>query len=77
MKPTLPTLPALVARQAEQHPTALAVTDGASYLTYRELLDASGRLAAVLAARGIGPGSSVGLLCARSARFAVAQLAIW
>ncbi|MFJ9846533.1 non-ribosomal peptide synthetase [Kitasatospora sp. NPDC101155] len=80
MTPTLPslaTLPALIARQAEQHPSALAVTDGSTYLTYRELLDASGRLAAVLAARGIGPGSAVGLLCARSARLAVAQLAVW
>ncbi|MGW2371628.1 non-ribosomal peptide synthetase [Kitasatospora sp. NPDC001683] len=72
-----PTLPALIARQAEQHPTALAVTDGDTYLTYRELLDASGRLAAVLAARGIGPGSTVGLLCARSTRHVVAQLAVW
>ncbi|MBD0692126.1 non-ribosomal peptide synthetase [Streptomyces sp. CBMA123] len=77
MTPVRPTLPALVARQAEQHPTALALTDGATYLTYRELLDASGRLAAVLASRGVGPGSAVGLLCARSARFAVAQLAVW
>ncbi|MFJ4184872.1 non-ribosomal peptide synthetase [Kitasatospora sp. NPDC089509] len=77
MTSTPGTLPALIARQAEQHPTALAVTDGNGYLTYRELHDASGRLAAVLAARGIGPGSAVGLLCARSARFAVAQLAAW
>ncbi|MEV7602313.1 non-ribosomal peptide synthetase [Kitasatospora sp. NPDC089797] len=77
MTTTLGTLPALIARRAEQHPTALAVTDGSGYLTYRELQDASGRLAARLAARGIGPGSAVGLLCARSARFAVAQLAAW
>ncbi|MFH9352391.1 amino acid adenylation domain-containing protein [Kitasatospora sp. NPDC017646] len=77
MTPAPLTLPALIARQAEQHPTALAVTDGDTYLTYRELLDASGRLAAVLAARGIGPGSAVGLLCARSTRHVVAQLAVW
>ncbi|MER6302574.1 non-ribosomal peptide synthetase [Kitasatospora sp. NPDC001539] len=73
----LTTLPALIARQAEDHPDALAVTDGTTVLTYRELLDAAGRLAAVLAARGIGPGSAVGLLCARSTRLVVAQLAVW
>ncbi|MFE6498912.1 non-ribosomal peptide synthetase [Kitasatospora sp. NPDC057738] len=70
-------LPALVARQAEQRPDALAVTDGSTVLTYRELVDAAGRLAAVLADRGIGPGSAVALLCARSTRFVVAQLAVW
>ncbi len=76
---TLPamTLPALIARQAERQPDALAVTDGSTALTYRELVDAAGRLAAVLTARGIGPGSAVGLLCARSTRLVVAQLAIW
>ncbi|MFE7527523.1 non-ribosomal peptide synthetase [Kitasatospora sp. NPDC057542] len=73
----LPVLPALIARQAERRPDALAVTDGSTVLTYRELSDASGRLAAVLAARGIGPGSAVGLLCARSTRLVVAQLAVW
>ncbi|MFF7994391.1 amino acid adenylation domain-containing protein [Kitasatospora xanthocidica] len=74
---TTATLPALIARQAERQPDALAVTDGSTILTYRELVDAAGRLAAVLAARGIGPGSAVGLLCARSTRLVVAQLAIW
>ncbi|MFJ8622312.1 non-ribosomal peptide synthetase [Kitasatospora sp. NPDC093550] len=74
---TTATLPALIARQAERQPDALAVTDGSTVLTYRELLDAAGRLAAVLTARGIGPGSAVGLLCARSTRLVVAQLAIW
>ncbi|MEU8926483.1 non-ribosomal peptide synthetase [Kitasatospora sp. NPDC048545] len=74
---TTATLPALIARQAERQPNALAVTDGSTILTYRELVDAAGRLASVLAARGIGPGSAVGLLCARSTRLVVAQLAIW
>ncbi|MGW3076087.1 non-ribosomal peptide synthetase [Kitasatospora sp. NPDC001132] len=76
---TLPALPvpALIARQAGLRPDALAVTDGSTVLTYRELVDAAGRLAAVLAARGIGPGSAVGLLCAHSTRLVVAQLAVW
>ncbi|MFF0411288.1 amino acid adenylation domain-containing protein [Kitasatospora sp. NPDC004745] len=71
------TLPELVARHAQERPDALAVTDGDTALTYGQLLDASGRLAAALAERGIGPGSAVGLLCARSTRLVVAQLAIW
>ncbi|MER6397260.1 non-ribosomal peptide synthetase [Kitasatospora sp. NPDC001603] len=74
---TIATLPALIAQQAERQPDALAVTDGTTILTYRELVDAAARLAAVLTARGIGPGSAVGLLCARSTRLVVAQLAIW
>lgn len=74
---TIATLPALIAQQAERQPDALAVTDGSTVLTYRELVDAAARLAAVLTARGIGPGSAVGLLCARSTRLVVAQLAIW
>ncbi|WP_316525966.1 non-ribosomal peptide synthetase [Kitasatospora brasiliensis] len=75
--PALPTLPALIARQAERQPDALAVTDGSTVLTFRELADAAGRLAALLAGRGIGPGSAVGLLCARSTRLVLAQLAVW
>ncbi|MFD0402336.1 amino acid adenylation domain-containing protein [Kitasatospora sp. NPDC127121] len=71
------TLPDLIARHAQERPDALAVTDGSTVLTYRQLLDSSARLAATLAARGIGPGSAVGLLCARSTRLVVAQLAIW
>ncbi|MBV6699156.1 non-ribosomal peptide synthetase [Kitasatospora aureofaciens] len=71
------TVPALIARHAEERPQALAVTDGTTVLTYRELADATERLATVLTARGIGPGSAVGLLCARSTRLVVAQLAVW
>ncbi|MFJ3219554.1 amino acid adenylation domain-containing protein [Kitasatospora sp. NPDC086801] len=71
------TLPDLIARHAQERPDALAVTDGSTVLTYRQLLDASARLAAILTDRGIGPGSAVGLLCVRSTRLVVAQLAIW
>ncbi|MFG3054225.1 amino acid adenylation domain-containing protein [Kitasatospora sp. NPDC048239] len=75
--PALPAVPVLIARQAEQHPHALAVTDGTTVLTYRELVTAAAQLAAELTTRGIGPGSAVGLLCARSTRLVVAQLAVW
>ncbi|MFB7474513.1 amino acid adenylation domain-containing protein [Kitasatospora sp. NPDC056184] len=71
------TVPALVARQAAERPDALAATDGSTTLTYRELATAAVRLAGELTALGIRPGSAVGLLCARAARLAVAQLAVW
>ncbi|MER6362591.1 non-ribosomal peptide synthetase [Kitasatospora sp. NPDC001527] len=71
------TVPALVARQAAERPDALAVTDGSAPLTYRELTTAAARLSAELTARGVRPGTAVGLLCARAARLPVAQLAVW
>ncbi|MEV0189672.1 non-ribosomal peptide synthetase [Kitasatospora purpeofusca] len=71
------TVPALVARQAAERPEALAVTDGTTTLTYRELVDNARRLAAELTARGVAPGSAVGVLCARGSRIAVAHLAVW
>ncbi|WP_327683536.1 non-ribosomal peptide synthetase [Kitasatospora sp. NBC_00458] len=71
------TVPELIARQAELSPLALAVTDGSTALTYRELAARAAVLAAELAARGVGPGTAVGLLCARATRQAVAQLAVW
>ncbi|MFD7907002.1 non-ribosomal peptide synthetase [Kitasatospora sp. NPDC059747] len=75
--PAADTVPALIARHAAERPHALAVTDGTTVLTYRELADAARKLATVLAARGIGPGRAVGLLCTRSTRLVVAQLAVW
>ncbi|GAA2133021.1 hypothetical protein GCM10009760_08710 [Kitasatospora kazusensis] len=70
-------VPGLIARQAEVRPQALAVSDGTTVLTYRQFVLEARRLAAELAARGVGPGSAVGLLAARSARQVVAQLAVW
>ncbi|MGW4645520.1 amino acid adenylation domain-containing protein [Kitasatospora sp. NPDC004289] len=81
--PALPTpsprssVPALIADRAERAPQALAVTDGSTALTYGQLVTSAGRLAAELTRRGIGPGSAVGLLAARSTRLVVAQLAVW
>ncbi|MEE1824228.1 non-ribosomal peptide synthetase [Streptomyces sp. BE20] len=75
--PEAATVPALIAGQAALRPRALAVTDGSTALTYRELVTTAGRLAADLTARGVGPGTAVGLLCARATRQAVAQLAVW
>ena len=49
---------------------------GGSAWTYRELDEASNRLAHVLAGRGAGPGRTVALLLPRSAEAIVAILAV-
>ena len=46
-------------------------------LTYGELRDRSERLAAALAALGIGPADRVGVLMGKSAELVVALVAIW
>ncbi|MFD9962184.1 AMP-binding protein [Amycolatopsis sp. NPDC058986] len=46
-------------------------------LTFGELDEASGRFAAALAARGIGPGDRVATLMGKSAELVVALLGIW
>ncbi|MCA2357435.1 non-ribosomal peptide synthase/polyketide synthase [Mycobacterium intracellulare] len=69
-------IPALFAAQAARTPdTAAVVCDGHS-MTYRELDEASNRLAHLLAARGAGPGQAVALLFSRSTEAIVAILAV-
>ncbi|MFI9101868.1 amino acid adenylation domain-containing protein [Streptomyces fildesensis] len=70
-------LPALVARHAERTPHALAVVDGDTTLTYRQLVTSARCLAAHLHAYGVRPGDRVALLMPRSARTLVTQLALW
>ncbi|MFI6638509.1 amino acid adenylation domain-containing protein [Streptomyces sp. NPDC050504] len=70
-------VPAAVAARAGAAPGALAVTDGETWLTYRELMVESGRLAAALRERGVLPGSAVGVLLPHSVRAVVTQLAVW
>ncbi|MEV0265624.1 non-ribosomal peptide synthetase, partial [Streptomyces sp. NPDC050617] len=70
-------LPALMARNAERIPSALAVTDGDTTLTYAQLVAGAGQLAASLYDRGVRPGDAVATLTARSARTVVTQLAVW
>ncbi|MCX5206392.1 amino acid adenylation domain-containing protein [Streptomyces sp. NBC_00237] len=74
---TLPSLPTLFARQAALTPDALALIDGDSTLTYRQLLSLSEGLAVHLQKKGLRPGEPVALLTRRSARTVVAQLALW
>ncbi|WP_120313417.1 non-ribosomal peptide synthase/polyketide synthase, partial [Mycobacterium mantenii] len=69
-------IPTLFAAQVARTPDAVAlVCDGRS-LTYRELDEASNRLAHLLTARGAGPGRTVALLFSRSAEAIVAILAV-
>jgi len=56
------TVATLFAARAQVHPERVAVVDGARALGYRELAERAGRLAGVLAARGIGRGDRVALL---------------
>ncbi|MFF7725018.1 MupA/Atu3671 family FMN-dependent luciferase-like monooxygenase [Streptomyces sp. NPDC008001] len=65
----------LVARRAAAAPGATAVTDGDQMLTYRQLEERAGRLAAVLQERG-GAGEPVALWLPRSAGLVVAMLAV-
>ena len=66
----------MVARQSAATPDALAVTDGRTDLTYRDLDRRANRLARALLARGAGPERIVGVALPRSADLAVAVLGI-
>ncbi|MFF4318247.1 amino acid adenylation domain-containing protein, partial [Streptomyces sp. NPDC001568] len=64
------------AERAAATPDALAVVAGDERLTFAELVDRAGRLAAVLTAEGVGPDTVVGLAVPRSADAVVAVLAV-
>ncbi|MFF5672696.1 amino acid adenylation domain-containing protein [Streptomyces hygroscopicus] len=76
--PDLPaaTLPDLFAAQAARTPSAVAVSDGETSLTYAELNRSANRLAHLLIARGAGPERLVALALPRSADLIVAVLAV-
>ncbi|WP_326552166.1 non-ribosomal peptide synthetase [Micromonospora sp. NBC_01813] len=66
----------LVAEQVRRDPAAVAVVDGAHSLSYAELDRASARLAELLRARGVEPGSLVAVALDRSWQAIVALLAV-
>ncbi|WP_219508237.1 non-ribosomal peptide synthetase [Nonomuraea ceibae] len=70
------TLPELFEAQAARTPDAVAVVSGGAALTYAELDERAGRLAAELAARGAGPERLVGVALPRSPDLIVAILAV-
>ncbi|WP_156655907.1 AMP-binding protein, partial [Mycobacterium sp. 852002-51971_SCH5477799-a] len=69
-------IPALFGAQVARAPGAVALTFEGASMTYRELDEASNRLAHLLAERGVGPGERVALLLSRSAEAIVAILAV-
>ncbi|MGK4593834.1 amino acid adenylation domain-containing protein [Amycolatopsis sp. w19] len=68
----------LFARRVTEAPEAVAITDAdGADLTYAALDQASNRLSAHLAARGVGRGDRVGVAMERSPELLIAFLAIW
>ncbi|MCV7370116.1 amino acid adenylation domain-containing protein [Mycolicibacterium duvalii] len=68
-------VPQLFGDRAARHADTVAVRSADRSLTYRELDEASDRLALALAGHGARPGTCVALLLARSAHAVVAMLA--
>ncbi|ORA35964.1 non-ribosomal peptide synthetase [Mycobacterium aquaticum] len=69
-------IPTLFSRQAVRAPQAVALVSGDRSWTYRELNEATNRLAHLLADHGAGPGETVALLLPRSGQAIVAILAV-
>ncbi|THA71409.1 amino acid adenylation domain-containing protein [Streptomyces sp. A0958] len=63
-------------RAADRHPERVALVAGGSTLTFGELRDRSRAVAGVLAGRGIGPETAVGLAVPRSLDSIVALFAV-
>jgi amino acid adenylation domain-containing protein/non-ribosomal peptide synthase protein (TIGR01720 family) len=72
----VPTVLALIERQARATPEAEALVFGAERLSYAELDRRTNRLAQALAARGVGPDVLVGVAAERSVEMVVALLGI-
>ena len=74
--PTRVSIPALFAAQVARAPEAVALVCGEVSWTYRELDEASNRLAHLLFGQGVGAGECVALLLSRSVEAIVAILAV-
>ncbi|OBK74736.1 non-ribosomal peptide synthetase [Mycobacterium sp. 1274761.0] len=74
--PPAVSIPERFAAQALRTPAAVAIRTNGRSVTYRELDDASNRLAHLLVGYGVGPGQRVALLADRSAEAVVAMLAV-
>ncbi|WP_083134357.1 non-ribosomal peptide synthetase, partial [Mycobacterium branderi] len=69
-------VPVLFAEQVARAPEAVAISCQGRSVTYRELDEASNRLAHLLVGRGVGAGRCVALLLPRSVEAVVAVLAV-
>jgi amino acid adenylation domain-containing protein len=70
-------LHALFTERIEAHLDDVAVADDQSSLTYRELINASSRIAGALQAAGASPGKLVGLALERSVYLVAAMLGVF
>ncbi|SCL23413.1 amino acid adenylation domain-containing protein [Micromonospora pallida] len=70
------TLPAIFEQQVRQHPEAVAVVDGGTEVSYRELNARANRLAHHLVAQGVGPDVPVTVSMSRSLDLVTVLLAI-
>ncbi|WP_429034858.1 amonabactin biosynthesis non-ribosomal peptide synthetase AmoG [Aeromonas veronii] len=75
--PSRDTLLCHIERRAVQFPGALAVSDGEGALSYGELEARANKLAHWLLARGVTPGSAIGIQARRDVAFVIALLACW
>jgi amino acid adenylation domain-containing protein len=75
-KPSAVSVPGLFAEQVASAPEAVAVSADGRSLTYRELDEASDRLAHLLAGNGAVPGQTVALLFSRSVQAIVTIVAV-
>ena len=65
-----------LAHTAAAHPHRVAIRLGDDMLSYRDLDDASARVAGLLAARGVGPGDPVGIMLPNVPQFAVVYFGV-
>ena len=76
-RPEWPSIPALLDAAEARHGERIAVHDGPTTLTYRELAAAARRFGAALVDSGIAPGDRVGIWCFNCAEWVVAVLGIF
>ncbi|WP_156766309.1 AMP-binding protein, partial [Mycobacterium sp. E342] len=69
-------IPVLFSQQVVRTPEAVAISYEGCSVTYREVDEAANRLAHLLAAHGVGPGSFVALVFSRSVEAVVAILSV-
>ncbi|WP_342228769.1 amino acid adenylation domain-containing protein [Mycobacterium avium] len=74
--PAAVSIPQAFAEHVQRTPDAVAVTFGATSLTYAQLDEASNRLGHLLADHGVGPGDCVAVMFPRCADAIVSMLAV-
>ena len=68
---------ALIERSVHRHPDKVAIEFGAASLTYAQLWERSGRVAAAILGMGLGPKPLVGVMLDRSEAMVEVLLGVW